>query len=70
MNDRPWYQRSEFWMTLITSILGIVAQKSGNPYVQAVGAAFGGAAPTVYINGRSNIKAALNSPGPVVATTE
>lgn len=56
MDEKPWYQRSEFWMSLLPAVLGLIAQKSGNPYVQDIGALFAGAAPTVYVHGRTQIK--------------
>ncbi len=61
MTDSPWYKRSEFWLSLLTTLLGVFAQKSGNPTVQSIGAALGGASPIAYTLGRSSIKTAAQS---------
>lgn len=61
IKDGPWYTRSEFWMSLATTVLGLAAQKSGNPTVQTIGAAVGGLSPITYTWGRSQIKQAAAS---------
>jgi len=75
MNDKPWYQRSEFWTAIGGFLQGpLIAMIPGvGPYAQMASAVLSAAAPLLYIHGRGNVKTAQATPPPVqpvIATAE
>lgn len=60
MTNDPWYTRTEFWAKIGVMILGSLAATSPklSPIIQNIGATAAGAAPLIYIWGRSNVKIA------------
>lgn len=59
VDEHPFYKRSEFWMSLITSIIGLFLHQNGHTdIVRDIGAAGAVGGTVSYAMGRSKIKAA------------
>lgn len=57
VTDKPFWKRSEFWVSLITSLVGLFASgHSDNQTLKDIGGVAATAAPLVYTFGRMQVK--------------